>query len=127
MKQTQKHSAELHAEIKEWISQLEFYKAEIKFFQKQLEEIVTKYTSQDVLMEVEHFQNQFIRQIEVTDELRHDIKQEENELLKLAQQNPASDHVLIDDHVELREKANEYVIIITDLKEEFRRFLEKYM
>ncbi len=127
MKQPFKHASELHEEIKEWVSQLEFYKGEIKFFQKQLEEIVSKYTNQDVLAEVEHFQNQFIRQIEVTDELRHDIKAEENNLAKVAQANPASEHVHMDDHVELRDRFEEYLKIINEIKVEFHKFIEKWM
>lgn len=127
MKQTRKHAQELHEEIKEWISQVDFIKEELAIYQKQLEEVAAKYTSQDVLAEVEHFQNQFIRQREVSDEIRHDYKQEENKLVKLAQENPASEHVLLDDHSDLRENTDTYVHIYSEVKDEFHKFLAKYM
>ena len=40
------------------------------------------------MAELEHFQNQYIRQREVIDVLRHDIKQHENFLEKEAKEHP---------------------------------------
>ena len=53
---------DVHQEHAEWISKLNFYKDDIKIFNTRLEEIVSKNNGEEVLAEVERFQNQFIIQ-----------------------------------------------------------------
>ena len=122
------HLQDLHFELNLWINELKFFKDEIKIFNHRLEEIVRANTHQEVLQELEHFQNQYIRQDEVIDELRHEIKQHENILERDAISNPvAVDHRSYEDHAELRDQVDQFKKIYYELKDEFMNFLRKWM
>ena len=122
------HIGDLHFELNLWLNEFKFYKDEIAIFNHRLEDIVSRNTGMEVMQELEHFQNQYIRQIEVIDELRHEVKQHENALEREALANPtAIDHVLFDDQTELREQVEQFKKIYNELKGEFMRFLSKWM
>ena len=126
--ETRKYIGDLHFELNLWINDLRFYKDEIKIFNNRLEEIVAKNTGLEILQELEHFQNQYIRQNEVIDELRHEIKQHENMLENEAKDNPvAVEHRYFEDHTELRDQMVQFMKIYNELKSEFMRFLSKRM
>ena len=69
-----------HFEHTQWKRELLFWVDELKFFNQELGEIVSKWTDKDVLAQLEHFQNQFIRQSEVIDTLLHDIRIHEDDM-----------------------------------------------
>lgn len=123
------HLAHLHEENKFWVTELIFFKDELSYFDKQLSKIVSANTSQDILAKVEHFQNQFIRQREVIDELKHNIKASENQLEVFAKTHNeiALGHALFADHVELRDETETFKKLYTEMKDEFRRFLAQWM
>ena len=119
---------DLHFELNLWLNEFKFYKDEIKIFNHRLEDIVSRNTDKEVMKELEHFQNQYIRQIEVIDELRHEVKQHENKLENEAKDNPvAIEHRYFEDHSELRDQVEQFKKIYVDLKSEFMRFLSKWM
>lgn len=119
---------DLHSEHMMWSREMDFYKEEINFFEKRLEEIVVKYTNKDVLAELSHFQNNFIRQKEVVDEIKHEITINEDRLQEFVEGHPvAIDHVHFADHKSLRDQMNTFRKIYVDLKNEYFKFLSKYM
>ncbi|MCB0790328.1 MAG: hypothetical protein H6595_13720 [Flavobacteriales bacterium] len=123
-----KHINDLHFDHRLWINRLQFYKDEISIFEHRLEDIVKRNTHTEVLANVEHFQNQYIRQREVIDELRHDIKQHENFLEKESIDRPtAIDHRLFGDHTELRDRMETFERLYHELKNEFQQWLAKWM
>ncbi len=123
-----KRLGELHFDHMEWLNALRFYKDEIGILEHRLEHIVKNNTGGEVLAELEHFQNQFIREREVIDELRHDIKQYENGLEKESKEHPvAIDHRLFADHTELRDRMATYEKLYRELKAEYNRWLAKRM
>jgi hypothetical protein len=63
----------LHLEHRQWIAELNFYKEEIRIFESYLENVVNRNTAIEARAQVEHFQNQFIREKEVIDELKHKL------------------------------------------------------
>ncbi len=63
-----------HADHTEWLSKLKFYTDEISILKGRLEEIASKNNQQNVLAQVEHFQNQLIVQKNNIDEISHTIK-----------------------------------------------------
>ena len=130
MSSTHRHiyMKDLYFELKVWLNELNFFKEEIGFFENRLMEVARKNTDRQMMVELEHFQNQFIRQKEVIDETRHDVKQAENQLERIAHDQPiASDHLYFEDHTSLRETMNTFRDIYTDLKKEYLRFLAKWM
>ena len=117
----------LHSEITEWKSNVELIRAEILIFQKQLAGIVRKNSHEEVLKGVEHFQNQFIRQLEVSDELFHELKAADRKLARAADIGTDTGSIYVEDNTELRDSADTYEKIFLELKNEFHLFLEKWM
>jgi len=123
---SQKYIHELHTEHITYLSTLAFAKDEIKTFNNRLSEIVTANTKKEILAQVEHFQNQFIRHNEVIDELKHEVNECESRIAKIAESNNvATDHKKVDDHADLRDQMDTFSHIFSELKNEFKSFLEK--
>ena len=77
-----------------------------------------------------HAENKFwVTQREVIDEVKHNIKASENELQAFATSHNeiAIGHALFADHVELREEMDTFKKLYSELKDEFRHFLAKWM
>lgn len=117
--------AQLHLEHEIWLNALSFYRDEMNILDKYLLEIVKKNTGQEVMKEVEHFQNQFIRQKEVLDELTHDIREHEKLVISQVKDlNPIqAEKSKFDDHLELREYFETFTRIYAELKSEFLLFM----
>ncbi|HRH38723.1 MAG TPA: hypothetical protein PK760_10280 [Flavobacteriales bacterium] len=121
-----KRIGELHFDHMEWLNSLRFYKEDLTILEQRLEDIVKHNTKNEVMAELEHFQNQFIREREVIDELRHDIKQHENLLEKESKEHPiAIDHRLFVDHTDLRDRMATYEKLFRELKADYHRWLAK--
>ncbi|HRK26656.1 MAG TPA: hypothetical protein PK239_05120 [Chitinophagales bacterium] len=119
---------DLHFEHKIWLSELAFCKEELKIFKERLGEVAMKNTGHEAMAQVEHFQNQFIRQTEVIDEYRHEIKQHENFLEAEALKHPtAIDHRHFPDHKGMRDDMDVFRKLYADLKHEFMNFLTVWM
>jgi hypothetical protein len=127
MSELKKPITELHNEITEWKSGIGLVRDEISAFQKELREIVKKNNNKDALKGVEHFQNQFIRQLEISDELMHDLHIADHKLVERAQLSSDSDLILKEDDAPLREKVETYKKLFQELENDYHLFLEKWM
>lgn len=117
-----------HSDHNEWIKYLKFCKDELSSFENRLSEVVTANTKKEVVAQVEHFQNQFIREKEVIDILKHDIRALENRLQEQVAANPvATDHKRVVDEPELRDRMDTFEKIFDELKSEFRDFLSEVL
>lgn len=117
-----------HSEHTEWINRLAFYNDEIRIMQNRLEEIVNKNTSKEILMEVEHFQNQLLIQARNIQELRRGIKSDESRVQGAILENPvASDHRLAEDHTKERQGFESFEKNFNSLWQEFKLFSAKRM
>lgn len=113
-----------HADHLRWRNELAFAKQEISIFTRRLEEVVVSTTDKETLAEVEHFQNQFIRENEVIDELQHAVGLEEKLISNLAQAEATK--VAQFDMTKHLELANEMVMfsrLYADLRFSFNKFL----
>jgi hypothetical protein len=116
--------SDLHFEHIAWNSELSFQKDELKIFRNRLEEVVSRWTKKEVLIQVEHFQNNFLRHNEVIDMLKHNINGHENELADFAEDHPvAVDRVHFKDHSKLRDSFETQRKLYAELKTDFLRFL----
>lgn len=122
------NNSDLHFEHKQWQSELAFWKDELKTFNTRLEELVERWTDKNVLAQLEHFQNQFIRQGEIIDTLQHEINVHETDM---ATHDEKGENVMNVDltkhHLAFRERMETQRKIYADLKKDFYRFLSKYM
>ena len=127
-KATHKYIGDLHFDLQTWLNALRFYRDEIMIFEHRMEEIARRNNGSEVMAELEHFQNQYIREREVIDELRHDLKQHENLLEKEAKDHPiAVEHRYFSDHGDLRDRMMTFEKLYKELKEDFVRWLAKWM
>lgn len=120
--------SDLHFEHSLWTSQLDFFRDELKIFNSRLEELASRNSKTAVTAQIEHFQNQFIRQKEVIDELRHKINQEEGDLTQYAKDHPiAVDHQYFRDHVDTREEMITFNKIWNELRIEYLKFVGTWL
>ena len=119
---------DLHFEHQQWHSELDFWEDELKSFKNRLEELIKRWSSKEVLSQLEHFQNEFLIHGKVINELQETIEKHE---LRIAEQTKtghnAMDIDLSKKHVEFRDKIETQRQIYADLKKDFFRFLTKYM
>ncbi len=126
MTDIKKPITKLHAEITESISDLKFGISELSIFQNQLNEIAGKNNKEEVSKQVEHFQNQFIRQNEVSQELLHDLHVVDRQLAEDATSDKDSDLILEKENLSVKDRVETYNKLLVELKNEFHLFLEKY-
>ncbi len=121
-------NSDLHFEHVQWKSELSFWEDEIKTFKHRLEELVVRWTDEDVLKQLEHFQNEFVMHGEVIDQLQHDINAHESEMNALSMTDDTSmNTAYTKSHFAFREKMETQREIYAKLKKDFYRFLSKYM
>ncbi|MCR9066532.1 MAG: hypothetical protein NXI00_21340 [Cytophagales bacterium] len=126
MTENKEYIQNLHEDHTQWEKDLSFYEDQLKIFKSQLAEISSKNTSNEIKIEVEKFQNQFIIQKDEIDKLKHMIHVNEDEIEKEVLSNPvAVDHRKADDDTTLRERMEIFVPLFNKLKEDFREFAGK--
>jgi hypothetical protein len=125
MKDTISH---IHVMCKDWIRELQFYQSEIPFFKKRLEEIVSDYTSNDILAQVDHFENKFYIMNNHYDELLHDVNLKEQSIMDKAAVNPKYINVkMIEMDGQIEDLMEFTAFDFSNTKKEFYQFLSKYL
>jgi hypothetical protein len=114
-----------HFEHTLWMNELKFFEDEVIIYEHQLEKLV-KRNDKDMLASLEQFQNKFIRQKEVLDELKHEIKVHEQKLGWAMQNDPQKARNFIHHHDEMRDQIETFKKIFAGLKVNFYKFLKKY-
>lgn len=124
--EARKHVTQLHTDRVEWLKKLMFYKDDLATQLNRLAEVVQNNKNIEVTSMAEHFQNHLIRQLEVNDELRHEINDESRLLAETEAINPvATDRKLATDYTELRDKVETYEKLFNELRHEFNTFVSK--
>lgn len=122
------YAADLHFDLRVWTNEMNFYKEELNLLQQRLDEVAARNSEDEMMKSVEKFQNQLIRQNEVTDELSHDIKANQAALEFYIKENPtAIDHVHFDDHKTLRDKVETYKKLYAEFKQALMEFVGVWM
>ena len=113
------YNENLHFEHQLWRRELFFWQDELKFFNNRLSELITRWTSKEVLVKLEHYQNEFILHGGVIEDLLEAIEVHGGG-------RGALDPILFQKHLEFRNKMETQRQIYTDLKKEFFPFLGQY-
>lgn len=121
--------SDLHFEHKVWINEMNFFEDEIQTFEHRLEELARQYLpKREVMVDLERFQNQFIRQKEVINDLKQEIRRHEQYLVQEAEANPAGvDKPNFRDHTALRERMETFRKIYLELKGDFFQYAAKWI
>jgi hypothetical protein len=121
------HLSDLHFEHKLWLNELNFGADELKIYEHYLEDLVKRHSERDMLQQLEHFQNQFIKEKEVIDTLLHDIRESEHKIAAFAKKHPTSfDDYNLEDHSELRDRMIMFRNIFGELKKKFFEFMSEW-
>lgn len=116
--------AYFHADHLRWQNELAFAKQELSIFNHRLEQVVVNTGDKETLAEVEHFQNQFIREQEVIDTLMHEVGVEEQKISLLAQQdNTSIGQFDMERHLALADEMVMFSRLYADLRHTFNKFL----
>lgn len=122
------YNENLHFEHQHWNSELAFWEDELKTFKNRLSELVSRWTDKQVLVQLEHYQNQFILHGGIIEDLQEIIEKHE---MRMAGHSSKGEDVLDTDlvkkHLEFRKQMETQRQIYADLKKEFFRFLSEYM
>lgn len=112
-----------------WLRGLNFYKTEINIHKGLLTEIAGKYTDKEIMMDIEHFENQFKIQNDNIDRLAHDIHANIHNISVQVQHQSAGyiDESLIEEHTKLGERYATEENTVRELIQAFRKFAEKWM
>ena len=110
-----------------WENELNFYKKELGIFETRLVEMLNRKPSRELLRELEQYQNQFIRQKEVVDNVNHKIHLYDDELKGI----PAKIMLSVNSNEISKHKELESDIRITrklyfELRDRFSVYLEKF-
>lgn len=117
-----------HEENVDWSHKLDFYKDEIKILQNRLEEVAGKNNQKEVLALVGQFQNQLIIHRNTIDEIQHKVNISEDKLRAEINKNPvATDHRKVEYHQTEQEEIQIFEKVFHELREEFNRFVSKWM
>ena len=121
------HLSDLHFEHKLWMNELKFAEDEIKIYEHYLEDLVKRHTEKEMFIQLEHYQNQFIKEKEVIDILLHDIRENEHNLVQFTQKHPESfDNYNLEDHTELRNRMEQFPNLFKELKGKFYHFMSDW-
>ncbi|TLP74256.1 hypothetical protein [Maribacter sp. ACAM166] len=122
------YNSNLHFEHKQWQSELAFWEDELKTFKNRLSELITRWTAKDILVKLEHYQNEFILHGGVLEDLQEEIEEHETRIAgQSLMGKDALDIAIVEKHLKFRNKIETQRQIYEDLKKEFFRFLNKYM
>lgn len=118
----------MHFEHEHWRSELFFWEDELKTFKNRLSELVERYSSKEVLDQLEHYENQFVLHGAVIDDLLEEIEVHETQIASQTKYGKdALDTVFVKKHLDFRKRIETQRQIYADLKKDFFRFLSEYM
>ena len=95
----------LNNEHNDWLKSLQFYKEQVTVLKGRLTELAGKYTSGDVVNQLDHFENQFKIQVNNIDTITHDLKAYLHDVTLQAEGNNGYvEKELIDQHNHFRNR-----------------------
>lgn len=122
------YNEDLHFEHKQWQSELAFWEDELESFKNRLSDLIQRWTNKEVLIQLEHYQNEFILHEGIIDKLQETIEKHEIRIAgQLISGHDSLDTALTKKHLEFRNQMETQRQIYADLKKEFFHFLSKYM
>lgn len=111
-------------ELQSWKHELSSSKQEIRHFEQHLENMSLQKLPKDLLAQVEHFQNSFICQKEVIDQLRHDLpdSRQKVEYIFRSSHSASPEQNSSGASNGLRDRMDTFRRIYDEVRTDFRRF-----
>ena len=109
-------------QINDWKVEVNSARDTVRSMQNRLEAIANHRNDEDSLAQIEHFQNQFIRQLEVSDEMFHDLKQCAKKISNNGQLAVHHDDRPVDDCSTMEDRMQTFRKLYHELQNEFNTF-----
>ncbi len=113
---------QIHQEHRQWLTDLNFYHDELKYYQNQLAQIAARDTEDHYHQKIVTFKRRFFDTLEQIDELRYGIYKHERELAQREQLAERTRVHINEDHHSKHEELNNFRKAYEQLKNEFHEF-----
>ncbi|SNR33585.1 hypothetical protein [Lutibacter flavus] len=118
--------SDLNFNLEVWKRELKFQESEMDYFEEKLEHIAMRDLGNDVMAQLEVFQNKIIRERHVMGELRHRIRMKKREIAQAKYDNN-SEVKFHEKQVLLKDQMKTFVKMHYELKEDMMDFFLKYL
>lgn len=118
--------SDLNFNLDVWKRELKFQENEMDYFEEKLEHIAIRNIGNEVMVQLEGFQNKIIREREVMGQLRHRIRMKKRELAKTKFENN-SEILFQEKQVMLKDEMKTFIRMHYELKENMMDFFLKYL
>ncbi|PCH50433.1 MAG: hypothetical protein COC22_05840 [Flavobacteriaceae bacterium] len=118
--------SDLNFNLDVWKRELKFQESEMDYFEEKLEHIVMRSIGNDVLLQLEGYQNKIIHEREVIRHLRHRIRMKKRELVQSKFDNNA-EILFQEKQVMLKDEMATFIKMHYELKESMMDFFLKYL
>ncbi|MDN5205055.1 hypothetical protein QQ008_26940 [Fulvivirgaceae bacterium BMA10] len=116
---------DLHTTSKKWLSQIDFWKDELHFFQKLLDINAGKAIDQDQKKQIDHFQNLIIYYSgELLDEYHQKVRRHEKKLETLLLSVKENEQAYREEHITIHDEIESFEKQFQEYKRELFSFIE---
>lgn len=109
-------------QINDWKEEVNSARETIRSMQSRLATLSHSKTDDESPAQIEHFQNAFIRQLEVSDEMFHDLKQCAKKISNNGQLSVLHDDRPVDDCATMEDRMQTFRKLYNELQDEFNHF-----
>jgi len=118
--------SDLNFNLEVWKRELKFQESEMDYFEEKLEHVAIRNLGNDVMIQLEGFQNKIIREREVMGHLRHKIRMKKRAIAQAKFENN-SEVKFHEKQVLLKDEMKTFVKMHYELKEDMMDFFLKYL
>lgn len=118
--------SDLNFNLEVWKRELKFQESEMDYFEEKLEHVAIRNLGNDVMIQLEGFQNKIIRERQVMGRLRHRIRMKKRDIAKAKYEN-RPEIIFHERQVLLKDEMKIFVKMHYDLKEDMMDFFLKYL
>ncbi|REE81663.1 hypothetical protein BX611_1198 [Lutibacter oceani] len=118
--------SDLNFNLEVWKRELKFQESEMDYFEEKLEHVAMRNLGNDVMIQLEGFQNKIIREREVMGHLRHRIRMKKREIAQAKYENN-TEIKFHEKQVLLKDEMKTFVKMHYELKEDMMDFFLKYL
>lgn len=120
--------SDLNFNLEVWKRELKFQESEMDYFEEKLEHIVMRNPGNEVMIQLEGFQNKIIRERDVMGKLRHKLRMKKREIAQAKYNNNNNTEVKFHEkQIHLKDEMKIFVKMHYDLKEDMMDFFLKYL
>lgn len=120
---------DLHRESRAWLSEIEFWRLELAFYQQMLQKVTVKLPGAEERKRLDHFQHQLpYFQDELLDQYEHDIREHETLLRNMIQEKaPFDEQLYRERHKKYQAQLEAFSVEFKGYRKDLYAFAEKYI